>query len=75
MYADENFSFFRELEDAEAYAIKEAKRCAYDEAIKRGANGNIVINCETADQKAPAYNKTVHLETTVVATAIGNMRF
>lgn len=66
---------FDELEDAEAYAVAEAKKAAREKAVRHGAAGKIAVTCEIQPQEANSKLGTIYLGTTVTATAVGAMGF
>ncbi|MCL1859422.1 MAG: hydantoinase/oxoprolinase family protein [Oscillospiraceae bacterium] len=70
-----NVKTFEKLEEAEEFAISEAKEIAYEEAVKRGAQGEITVTCELNTNKALGKNVAVHLNTFAVAQAVGSGGF
>jgi hypothetical protein len=60
---------YKTLQEAEAFAIQEAKAGAFDEAVKRGAKGTITVTCDLHKNDASARGGAVHMGTTVTAHA------
>jgi N-methylhydantoinase A/oxoprolinase/acetone carboxylase beta subunit len=60
---------YKTLQEAETFAVSEAKAGAYDEAVKRGAKGNITVTCDLYKNDASARGGAVHMGTTVTAHA------
>jgi len=71
VYSDEENQFFMELEEAERFALKQAKESARKEAIKRGAKGEITVTGSLSQNQAHARDKNVYLNSQVVAHAVG----
>ena len=67
--------FFRDLEDAVAFAEEQARLQAQAEARKRGARGEITVTTQIEDNIAQAKDMTVYLGTRVTAHAAGTMGF
>ena len=66
---------FEHLADAEEYAVKKAREGAYDEALKRGAQGEITVTDSLNTDEAQSKNVIVHLNTSVTAQAVGAVGF
>jgi len=66
---------FKEIEDAEAFAVLEAKNGAYAEAIRRGAQGEITVMCNLDKREAETKDSIVHLYTYVIGQAAGTLGF
>ena len=62
---------FAKIEDAELFAISEAKEGATIAAKKRGATGTLTITSQVHTHDAQARDGTVYLGTTVTAHAVG----
>jgi N-methylhydantoinase A/oxoprolinase/acetone carboxylase beta subunit len=60
---------YKTLQEAEAFAVQEAKAGAFDEAVKRGASGEIAVTCDLHKNEGSARGGSVHLGTTVTAHA------
>jgi hypothetical protein len=71
----DNVKNFESLADAEAFAISEAKEGAYNEAVKRGAQGEITVTCGINTREAHGKNVTIHLNTFATAQAVGAAGF
>ena len=66
---------FEELEEAEAFAIREAEDGAKAEAESRGAQGHIAVTSSAEKKEAAAKDCVVYLGTTVTAYAVGTIGF
>lgn len=76
VYARAGKKFFDELEDAKEYAINDLKEFTANEALKRGASGEISFAVDVKDDKTKAKNNIiVFIGTTVYVSAIGKMGF
>ena len=75
VFADERPVQFEELEDAEKFAEEEAKKGAYAEALRRGVQGDITIDCYSSQQKGKIKGGTVYLGSKVGAHAVGSVGF
>lgn len=63
-----------ELEEATAIACKEAENRAREEAIQRGASGDIIVNTEVNPVVSQTgYGTEIFLKNIIVATAIGKI--
>jgi N-methylhydantoinase A/oxoprolinase/acetone carboxylase beta subunit len=60
---------FKTLENAEAFAIREAKAGARAEAVKRGARGEIVVTCDLDNRNIDAKGTQLYLGGTVTGHA------
>jgi hypothetical protein len=69
---DENF-VVNDLDQAIEIGKKEAERDARQEAIKRGACGNITLTTEVISNDAEAKECTVYLGTTILTMAYGRL--
>lgn len=61
------------LREAEAFAVKDAKEGAYDEALRRGAKGKILVTCKLEKSEVMARESAVHLRSLAVAHAVGSV--
>jgi N-methylhydantoinase A/oxoprolinase/acetone carboxylase beta subunit len=68
-------TFFRDLEDAAAFAKEQVQQVAREEAAKRGAKGEISVTVQVEDNIARAKDMNVYLGTQVTARATGTMGF
>ena len=66
---------FKEIEDAEAFAVIEAENGARSEAIKRGAQGEIAITSKLIKSEAEAKYSVIYLGTQAFAQAVGSIGF
>lgn len=66
---------FQELQDAQAFALQEAKRAAVDQVKSRGAKGDIAVSASLLTRDADARDGTVYLGTAAIAHAVGAMGF
>ena len=73
VYGNTETRVFSEREDAEEFAIAEAKNGAYAEAIRRGARGEITTACRLDRQAGSGRSFAVDLGTRAVAQAIGSI--
>ena len=71
----ENVKTFKRLDEAENFAVSEAREGAYNEAVKRGAHGKIAVTCGLNMNKAQGKNIAVHLNTVATAQAVGAVGF
>ena len=62
---------FKEIKDAEEFAMLEAKNGAYAEAVRRGAKGEITVTCSLDVHEAEAKDSIVYLYTYAVGRAVG----
>lgn len=66
---------FQELEEAERYAVQDAREAARESAVERGAVGEIALSSKVHTNQAKTKNSTVYLGSRVVAEAIGAFGF
>jgi len=66
---------FDDIREAEAFALSEAEGGARAEARKRGAKGEITVNCRLNTEEAEAKGCIIHLGTRAVAHAVGSIGF
>ena len=66
---------FAKMEEAAVFAASQAKDGAMDEAIKRGATGNLTVTLESRAQEAQAKDCVIYLGTSVTARAVGAVGF
>jgi N-methylhydantoinase A/oxoprolinase/acetone carboxylase beta subunit len=66
---------FKKLEEAEAFAMDEAKIGAQAEAIRRGASGEIAISCTVNKDEGEGRDQMIYLGTQVTALAVGTIGF
>ena len=71
----DNVRTFESLLDAEEFAVAEAKDGAYNEAVNRGAQGEISVTCTLNANKARGKNNVIHLDTSATAQAVGSIGF
>ena len=71
VYGNARTKTFKNLEEAEEFAISEAKNGAYEEAVRRGAGGEITITCELDKHEAEAKDAVVYLYTYATGMAVG----
>ena len=64
---------FTELTPAVSYATDTARRLARHRAHQAGAN-SIKVSIERHDRTAPVYQDKIHIETEIIATAVGRPR-
>jgi N-methylhydantoinase A/oxoprolinase/acetone carboxylase beta subunit len=62
---------FENMEDAEMYAVAQAKAGAEAEAVKRGAKGELDVSVDRFIDEAQAKDCMVYLGTTITAYAVG----
>ena len=74
VFAASDAKIFKKIKDAEKFAEEEAKKSARQEAIKRGAQGDITVTCKIETQEVEAGDgSTVYLASKVVADAVGSV--
>ncbi|MCL2461877.1 MAG: hypothetical protein FWF44_04365, partial [Defluviitaleaceae bacterium] len=66
---------FEELGRAVEFARADAVEVARNEAVSRGAKGEITVTCSISDNDAEIRGGTVRLGTTVSAQAVGAAGF
>jgi N-methylhydantoinase A/oxoprolinase/acetone carboxylase beta subunit len=64
---------FQNIEEAEEFAVTEAKTGAYREAVRRGARGEIITTCKLNKNEAQAKDCVIHLGTQAIAQAVGGV--
>ncbi len=67
-----NFSF-KEREEAEAWALREAGQAARGEALRRGATGEVLVNCRLETREGMSRNGALHLGSRAIAYAVGSV--
>ena len=75
VFGNTETKIFKELEDAEKFALAEAENGAYAEAVKRGAKGEIAVSCKLNKNEARAKDASIHLGTQAVANAVASIGF
>lgn len=75
VFGNDSHTFFEELEDAVAFAVSQAEACARDEAVKRGARGEVTVTSQAHDENAEFRDGSLYLGTVVTAYAAGTMDF
>ncbi len=74
IYGASNNCLFSELEEATAAACEEASRLAREEALNRGACGDVIVKTEINPVVAmTGYGTEVFLKNIIVATAVGKI--
>jgi len=73
VYGSTETRAFKALEDAEEFAIIEAKNGAYAEAVRRGARGEITVTCKLDKHEAEAKDAIVYLYTYAIGQATGHI--
>ncbi len=66
---------FEELNEAEVYAVAEARRGARDEALRRGATGEVAVSHRLYSQDIESRKGAIYLGSKAVAYAVGSMSF
>ena len=67
-------NLFEKYEDAEKFAIKEAKDNAVKEVKSRGANSEITVSYEVVSNTGKAKDGSVYLGTNIVVYAVGSIQ-
>lgn len=62
---------FKTKEEAEAFALEDARFAAHAEALRRGAKGDIRVTATLSDHEAQARHAMVYLGTRATARAVG----
>ncbi|MCL2057579.1 MAG: hypothetical protein FWH01_00770 [Oscillospiraceae bacterium] len=62
---------FKSIREAEAFAVEEASAGVREEAVRRGAKGEIDVSCSLVVDEANTGNYSVYLGTRAVARAVG----
>lgn len=73
VFGNQEIRCFKELEDAESYAAADAREAARNEAIRRGAKGEIAVTCTIDREDAVLQAGTAYLGTRVIAHAVGSV--
>ena len=67
---------FKDIRQAEEFALSDAKNSAHDEAVRRGVQGEITVSCRLSKDEAKAKdNMLVYLGTYAIADAVGSIGF
>jgi len=64
---------FKDIKEAEAFALSQAENDARAEALRRGARGDITVSCRLAANEAEGKDCVVHLDTRAIAHAVGSL--
>jgi len=64
---------FATHEEAEAFALEEAKTAARDEAVRRGASGEVAVTAQLNEQEVDTKNGPLYLGSRVTAHAVGGL--
>lgn len=75
VYGSDLVRNFADREEAEAFALDEAKREARAEAVRRGASGDIAVNFTLEASEGNTRSGLIYLGTRAVAHAIGSVSF
>ena len=75
VHSGDERSVFTDRKAAEKHAHEEAIRKAREEALRRGAAGDITVTCEEQSHTGRTREGDVYLGTNVVARAVGSPRF
>ena len=75
VYGNDENKFFKELKDAEDFALSEAESGAREAAVLRGVKGEITVVSELNAHNAPSRDSLIYLGTTAYAFASGSMGF
>ena len=75
VFGNTETKIFERIEDAEIFALAEAKNGAYEEALRRGAAGGITVDCKLSKNEAEAKDIVIHLGTYAIASAVGSIGF
>ena len=75
VYGNSATKEFAEREEAEAFALEDAKNGAHAEALKRGALGEITTTGKLSTNEAETRDGVLYLGTRAVAQAVGSVRF
>ena len=75
VFAPQGNAVFKDLNAALAFASEQASSQAREEALRRGARGEIAVSTQTHVNEAKARTAMVHLGTIVTAHASGSMGF
>ncbi|MCD8350740.1 MAG: hydantoinase/oxoprolinase family protein [Planctomycetaceae bacterium] len=75
VYGVDETRTFTSREEAEEFAIAKAKREAMDEAVRRGATGEVAVDYHVESQIGDTRTGSLYLGSRAVAHAVGSMRF
>ncbi len=75
VFASHNKKTFEDFEKARIFAIEQAENGAKEEAVKRGAKGEITVSCSEKENTGEASECTIYFGTTIVAYAAGTIGF
>lgn len=75
VYTDGEPMEFEELYEAEEFAKEAAEKGAYEEAQRRGVQGNITVECQNAQQSGKIRGGTIYLGSRLIAHAVGSIGF
>jgi len=75
VYGNNATKAFTKREDAETFALEDAKNGAYAEAVKRGALGDITTTCTLSTNEAETRDGILYLGTRAIAQAVGSVGF
>ena len=75
VYGNSSTKLFENIDEAEAYAVEEAKNAAYSEAVKRGAQGDISVSCKLSKNEPEVKGGMLYLGTQAIAQAVGAIGF
>jgi len=70
VYGSDGVKVLKTMDEAEEYAIQQAKEGAESEAVKRGATGALTVTTDIQRHDAPARTIIIYLGTTVTARAV-----
>ncbi len=62
---------FKERPEAESWALREAERAARDEAFRRGARGDLLVNSHLEARDGLSRDGAIHLGSRAIAYAVG----
>ncbi len=72
VFADQGNVSFKEREEAEAWALCEAESAARVEVVRRGATGEVLVNCRLESREGMSRNGALHLGSRAIAYAVGS---
>lgn len=75
VFASRDKKTFEDFEAAKAFAVEEAEKGAREEALKRGAKGELTVSCSARENTGEASECTIYFGTTVLARAVGTVGF
>ena len=75
VFGNNETKVFKKIEDAEEFALLEAKEGAHAEALRRGAKGEITVTCELNRREAEAKDCIIFLGTKAIGQAVGSIGF